>query len=138
MATYDGCLPKNGLCGYAFHVLVTGLRKGGWEPDPGAFFLEHPPHLGAWPVHYSKQAIWQLLLSVALGPAFCVCRASYVTVSYSPPFHSCALPSSWLPAGDAIDTQEDRYRSQGLDLVDTPCADEDSSGSFLSSLDVEV
>ena len=95
MTTYDGYLPKDGLSGYAFHVLVTGLRRSGWEPDVGAFFLEHPPHCGEWPVHYSKLATWQLLLSVALGPAFCVCQASYVTVSYAPPFHESALPSMW-------------------------------------------
>ena len=42
MVSYDDYLPDNGLCGYVFFVLVTGLRRGGWEPDIGAFFLEHP------------------------------------------------------------------------------------------------
>ena len=138
MTTYDGYLPKNGLCGYAFHVLVTGMRRGGREPDVGAFFLEHPPHLGEWPVHHSKQVIWQLLLSVALGPAFCVCRPSYVTISHAPPFHDCTLPSAWLPPGSKADTRGGVGRSAGLGLVDTPCAGESLDGSFLSSLDMEV
>ena len=105
MTTYDGYLPKNGLCGYAFHVLVTGLRRSGWEPDVGAFFLEHPPHCGEWPVHYSKSMTWQLLLSTALGPAFCVCQASYVTVCHASPFYGSLLPSMWPLVARRADVQ---------------------------------
>ena len=138
MTTYDGSVPKGGLCGYTFHVLVTGLRRGGWEPDAGAFFLEHPPHLGEWPVHYSKQVIWQLLLSAALGPAFCVCRPSYATVSHSPPFHELALPSMWPARGVRTGTHEGVDRSSGITLMCAPYAEGSSDGSFLSSLDSEA
>ena len=91
MVVYDGCLSENGLHGYVFPVLVTGLRRGGWEPDIGAFFLEHPPHCGQWPVHYLRSMTWQILLSTALGPAFCVCRESYATVRHAPLYHRADL-----------------------------------------------
>ena len=91
MVLYDDCPSECGSHGYVFLILVTGLRRGGWEPDIGAFFLEHPPHCGQWPVHYSKSMTWQLLLSTALGPAFCVCRESYATVRHAPPFHRADL-----------------------------------------------
>ena len=126
MTTYDGYLPKNCLCGYAFHVLVTGLRRGGWEPDVGAFFLEHPPHCGEWPVHHSKQVTWQLLLSVALGPAFCVCRASYVTISHAPPYHGYALPSAWPHSGRQTGDHEGTGDHAGSGSVDVPGEDDDS------------
>ena len=129
MATYDGYLPRNGRCGYAFHVLVTGLRKGGWEPDAGAFFLEHPPHCGEWPVHHSKQVTWQILLSVALGPAFCVCRASYVTVSHAPPYHGYALPSAWPHSARRTDSCEGIDERDGPSLGGVSDADIDSDES---------
>ena len=132
MTTYDGYLPKNGLCGYAFHVLVTGLRRGGWEPDVGAFFLEHPPHLGEWPVHHSKQVIWQLLLSVALGPAFCVCRPSYVTVSHAPPYHECALLSAWLSPWCQASACGNTDGPAGPGSVDTPSDSDDSDGPLFN------
>ena len=56
-------------------------------------------------MHYSKLATWQLLLSVALGPAFCVCQASYVTVCHAPPFYESILPSMWPLAARRADVQ---------------------------------
>ena len=126
------------LQGYACHVLVTGLRRGGWDPDIGSFFLEHPPHLGEWPAHYTKMAVWQMLLSVALGPAFCVCRPSYVSVCHSPPYRDVVLPSSWL-AGDEnakLYGTVPRYVSESEPPKTQ--VDGSSDGSYLSSLDMEV
>ena len=113
MVSYDGDLPDDGLCGYVFFVLVTGLRRGGWEPDIGAFFLEHPPHCGQWPVHYSKSMTWQLLLSTALGPAFCVCQASYATVRHASPFHRSDL-TTWPLMARRTDVQRGIDRGAGV------------------------
>ena len=88
---YNGDQMEFGIHGYVFPVLVTGMRQAGWEPDVGAFFLEHSPHCGPWPVHVTRSIIWQQLLSTSLGPAFCVCTPSYATVRYSPPFHGTVL-----------------------------------------------
>ena len=88
---YNGDQMEHGIHGYVFPVLVTGMRQAGWEPDVGAFFLEHSPHCGPWPVHVTKSTVWQQLLSTSLGPAFCVCTPSYATVRYSPPFHDTVL-----------------------------------------------
>ena len=137
-ALYDGRVPRGGLRGYAFHVLVTGLRRGGWEPDAGSFFLEHPPHLGEWPVHYSRLVVWQLLLSTALGPAFCVCRPSYVTVRHSPPYQDFVLPSMWPTRDEDAEAREAAPRFPDGTLEHAPCAEGSSDGSFLSSLDMEV
>ena len=93
---YDGRPLLGWAQGYVFHVRVTGLRRGGWEPDKGCYFLEHPPHLGTWPVHHSRMTVWQMLLSVALGPAFCVCRPSYANVRHSPPYSGVAVPNARL------------------------------------------
>ena len=135
---YDGSPLVGGLQGYAFHVLVTGLRRGGWDPDVGCFFLEHPPHLGVWPAHYTRMAVWQMLLSVALGPAFCVCRPSYVSVCHSQPYGDVVLPSSWLSRGGGAERSVEVPQGVSDPVLLQPRADYSSDDSCLSSLDMEA
>ena len=124
--------------GYVFGVHVTGLRRSGWEPNLWCFFLAHPACLGPWPVHDSKFAVWQLLLSVALGPAFCVSHPSHVSMRLVPPHRGMRMPGM-------EPTMEGTAQQDGLDqrslaaiLLRQQEAEDGSEASYLSSFDSEV
>ena len=56
---------------------------------------------------------WQLLLSTALGPAFCVCQASYATVRHASPFHRAGL-TTWPHTARRADAQGGLDRGAGV------------------------
>ena len=72
--------------GYVFPVRRIGTHVGGWEPDPGVFFLTHKLNLGPWPVHDSTVAIWQLLLSMQLEEGMCVLHPTHGMLSLLAPY----------------------------------------------------
>ena len=83
-------------------------------------------------------AVWQLLLSVALGPAFCVSHPSYVSMRLFPPYRGMAMPGMGLTMEEGEEQDDLDQRSLAAILLRRQESDGDSEASYLSSLNSEA